>query len=85
MGDGDRRRVPERVVAAERLAAACGFSKSRPPEVGRLPAAALRGAVDGLRLFYLTHPGLLAAEVPTTLTSSAILATRKDRKERTSW
>ncbi|MEE1783714.1 hypothetical protein PUR71_12465 [Streptomyces sp. SP17BM10] len=102
--------MPERVVAAERAAAARGFTKSWPPEVGRLSAVAAAGtpggviaesgtgAGVGIRLFDLTHPdlthpdlthpGLAAAEVPTTPTSSAILATRKDRtdrKERSSW
>ncbi|WP_104783979.1 MULTISPECIES: O-methyltransferase [Streptomyces] len=35
------------------------------------------GEVDGLRLFYLTHPDLDAAEVLTTATSSAIVAARR--------
>ncbi len=34
------------------------------------------GEVDELRLFYLTHPALDAAEVLTTLTSSAVVAAR---------
>ncbi|KJS62411.1 O-methyltransferase [Streptomyces rubellomurinus] len=35
------------------------------------------GTVDELRLRYLTHPALEAAEVLTTPTSSAVLATRR--------
>ncbi|MGA5820982.1 O-methyltransferase [Kitasatospora sp. NPDC094028] len=35
------------------------------------------GAVDELRLRYLTHPALEAAEVLTTPTSAAVLATRR--------
>ncbi|MFF2012932.1 O-methyltransferase [Streptomyces sp. NPDC058195] len=35
------------------------------------------GEVDELRLFYLTHPDLEAAEVLTTPTSSAIVASRR--------
>jgi len=34
------------------------------------------GAVDELRLFYLTHPRLSATEVQTTPTSSALIAAR---------
>lgn len=37
------------------------------------------GEVDELRHFYLTHPDLAATEVLTTPTSSAVLATRRDR------
>ncbi|MFE6524933.1 O-methyltransferase [Streptomyces sp. NPDC057794] len=35
------------------------------------------GAVDELRLFYLTHPALEATEVLTTPTSSAVVAARR--------
>lgn len=34
------------------------------------------GRIDELRLFYLSHPRLAAAEVLTTATSSAVIATR---------
>ncbi|WP_405775454.1 class I SAM-dependent methyltransferase [Streptomyces sp. NBC_01390] len=35
------------------------------------------GAVDELRMFYLTHPALHATEVLTTSTESAVLAVRR--------
>ncbi|WP_042409800.1 O-methyltransferase [Streptacidiphilus carbonis] len=35
------------------------------------------GEVDELRLFYLTHPDLVATEVLTTPTSSAVIAVRR--------
>jgi hypothetical protein len=35
------------------------------------------GAVDELRMFYLTHPALHATEVPITSTESAVLAVRR--------
>ncbi|WP_242548801.1 hypothetical protein [Streptomyces albidoflavus] len=38
-----------------------------------------KGAVDHLRLHYLTHPSLDATEVLTTPDSSAVVATRRDR------
>jgi predicted O-methyltransferase YrrM len=34
------------------------------------------GAIDELRVFYLSHPKLAAAEVLTTATTSAVIATR---------
>ncbi|WP_353946973.1 class I SAM-dependent methyltransferase [Streptomyces sp. HUAS MG91] len=37
------------------------------------------GDVDELRLFYLTHPALVATEVLTTPVSSAVVATRRSR------
>jgi len=70
---GGKRDDPRRVVellAPGGLLLLDDFTPSPtwPPRFG--------GEVDQLRLFYLTHPALHAAEVLTTPSSSAIVATR---------
>ncbi|MET9134507.1 O-methyltransferase [Streptomyces antibioticus] len=71
---GGKRDAPERVVellAPGGLLILDDFTPSThwPPRFG--------GAVDELRLFYLTHPALEATEVLTTPVSSAVVAARR--------
>ncbi|MGW2250630.1 transferase [Kitasatospora sp. NPDC001660] len=73
---GGKREDPERVVellAPGGVLVLDDFTPSAtwPPR--------FEGGADELRLFYLTHFDLEAAEVLTTPTSSAILATRRER------
>ena len=73
---GGKRDDPERVVELLAPGGVLIMDDFTPAPDGPDWPPRFDGQIDELRVFYLSHPRLAAAEVRTTATSSAVIATR---------